>query len=462
MAYNNDYLPVAFGTGANVLSQEAWKNLATRTNGLQAGVARSNQFNKIWRQSSVVSSMIGKFCAEKSESDVFDDGDVDGLYNKFLLAIGNTVAVGSGSASGTYYGDDTGTTNAVVVAAPTPAISALVAGIRLYSIIANDNDGSAGVTLNLSGLGAKPVSYGNNIALWPGALKAGSVAEFVYNGSRWLLVSSSGDAAPETIQDMIGAFLTAGSGITLNYNDAANTLSIASSLSSLGQLFAFSNLWVRNTPGAYTYTPSTNATRALVLVQGAGGPGGMVQPQRTEVDFGTPKYMGGGGGALSLYFADVSAGADVAVTVGAASAEFSTSAGGTSSFGAAAVAEGGHAGSNGSALDGLGGVATAGSLLFNGSNGQLGSAFLGNEGSTCGVGGSGLFGVGAGTGSALATDIPSSGDTSFVSMYLIPARAGKLGGGGGFRRTGLADPNYNDTTGSGKGGDGAVIVIEFK
>jgi len=88
------------------MSPAAWAGLGARLNGFVSGTALSIQCNTAWRQSSVVSAMIGEFIAEHQGGNVIDNGDVEGLENQFeaalrsligqnniLLAIANTAWV---------------------------------------------------------------------------------------------------------------------------------------------------------------------------------------------------------------------------------------------------------------------------------------------------------------------------------------------------------------------------------
>lgn len=91
MAINNFK---AFGTDplANVLDQASYEALAALALGYTAGIAASNQLNKTWRQSSVISSMIAQYIANQTGLDVLDDGNTATLLANFVSAI----TIGSG------------------------------------------------------------------------------------------------------------------------------------------------------------------------------------------------------------------------------------------------------------------------------------------------------------------------------------------------------------------------------
>ncbi len=85
----NDFLPFAVGSGANVISQSAYAAETTVLNdGFQTGVAQSSQFNKVWRQSSIISAMIGQFIVNRTGQNATDDGTTATLLANFEAAIG--------------------------------------------------------------------------------------------------------------------------------------------------------------------------------------------------------------------------------------------------------------------------------------------------------------------------------------------------------------------------------------
>ena len=87
MAGTNDFLPFATGAGANVLTQAQYAALAAVTQGFGAGLAASNQFNKVWRQSAFVSAMIGQFINEVGNLDALDNGNLAQLQTNFIAAL---------------------------------------------------------------------------------------------------------------------------------------------------------------------------------------------------------------------------------------------------------------------------------------------------------------------------------------------------------------------------------------
>ncbi|MGM8845618.1 gp53-like domain-containing protein [Enterobacter roggenkampii] len=82
----NDFKPFATGAGANVTPQAEWEALAALSGGFQAGVAKSSQMNKAFRQASFIAAALAQYTADKSGEDVLDDGDVAGFIAKMSTA----------------------------------------------------------------------------------------------------------------------------------------------------------------------------------------------------------------------------------------------------------------------------------------------------------------------------------------------------------------------------------------
>ena len=75
MAGTNDFKAIATGGGANVITQSEFATLTSfLANGYSSGVVASNQFNKVIRQSSFISAVIGQLVANANINAV-DDGD---------------------------------------------------------------------------------------------------------------------------------------------------------------------------------------------------------------------------------------------------------------------------------------------------------------------------------------------------------------------------------------------------
>ncbi|WP_228939567.1 tail fiber protein, partial [Photorhabdus thracensis] len=83
----NDFKAFATGENANTLSQEEYESLGFIEEGFKSGIARSEQLNKVWRQSSIIAAVIGKYIVEKTGEDVIDDGDLEKLVAQLDLAL---------------------------------------------------------------------------------------------------------------------------------------------------------------------------------------------------------------------------------------------------------------------------------------------------------------------------------------------------------------------------------------
>lgn len=99
----NDFLPFAGGVGSNVLTQAAYAALSARTSGFTAGVAKSAELNKVWRQASIMSAALAQLIADNTGLDVIDDGSIATIVANLKTAVGGRL-IGTQvfSASGTY------------------------------------------------------------------------------------------------------------------------------------------------------------------------------------------------------------------------------------------------------------------------------------------------------------------------------------------------------------------------
>lgn len=118
----NEILPFAIADGANVLPADEYQKLPARNNGFSAGVARSQELNKVWRQASMIAHVVAQFIAETNNSDVLDDGNVDKLKAGLISALSKNV------------------NNTV------PAATKIVAGITKLSSATNSDDETLAAT----------------------------------------------------------------------------------------------------------------------------------------------------------------------------------------------------------------------------------------------------------------------------------------------------------------------------
>lgn len=83
----NQFKPFATSVSANVQDQSSFEAAATTTDGFQAGIAKSEELNKVWRQASSVAAMIGDFIVDKSAQDAQDNGDIATLLANFITGV---------------------------------------------------------------------------------------------------------------------------------------------------------------------------------------------------------------------------------------------------------------------------------------------------------------------------------------------------------------------------------------
>ncbi|WP_232370130.1 tail fiber protein [Xenorhabdus lircayensis] len=100
----NEFLPFGIADGANVLSNDEYSTLAARTNGFSSGVAKSPELNTVWRQASVIATVVAQFIAETTGNDVLDDGNLATLQAELLnalkMTVGSNIPVASRTAAG--------------------------------------------------------------------------------------------------------------------------------------------------------------------------------------------------------------------------------------------------------------------------------------------------------------------------------------------------------------------------
>lgn len=99
----NDFLPFAGSGGANVMTQAAYAAMSTRTTGFVSGTALSPQLNKVWRQSSIIASVLAQYISDLSGQDAVDDGTTATLLTNLKTSLrGRLVGVQTFDAVGTF------------------------------------------------------------------------------------------------------------------------------------------------------------------------------------------------------------------------------------------------------------------------------------------------------------------------------------------------------------------------
>ena len=94
-----EYLPVAVAVGANVDTQAAFAGSNYQQVGFTTGTAKSNQANKVWRQSSMMGAAWGNLVVQILGQNCMDDGNLTSLVTQ-LHSVMTTIATQALNASG--------------------------------------------------------------------------------------------------------------------------------------------------------------------------------------------------------------------------------------------------------------------------------------------------------------------------------------------------------------------------
>lgn len=81
------FLTFASAVGANVLSLAGYTGLAARLDGFSAGIAKSEELNRVWRQSANVANALTQMIVDRLGQDVLDNGDQAALIAQMKAAI---------------------------------------------------------------------------------------------------------------------------------------------------------------------------------------------------------------------------------------------------------------------------------------------------------------------------------------------------------------------------------------
>lgn len=178
----NNFKSFAGGVGANVLTQPQYEALATLlATGFTSGVAPSVQLNKVWRQSSIMASVLAQFIADVSGQDSIDDGTTATLLVNMKTAIR---PIGSLTAHAT------GTADALIgIFSPVPSVT--VDGLSYFVRAAFANATATPTFTSATGIIAPAVIVkGNSLPLVPGDIAGvGHWLELQYDSAlaRWVL-----------------------------------------------------------------------------------------------------------------------------------------------------------------------------------------------------------------------------------------------------------------------------------
>ncbi len=322
------------------------------------------------------------------------------------------------------YATDTGAADAYAIA-PSPAITALVAGTRVSFKVAHTNTTTSTIVVNaLSGTAI--FKNDGATALVAGDLVAGQVVELEHNGINGFMLMTP------PVKGLV----------PLQTSNAGKFLTTSGTVASWDYPYDYQAF---TTVGANTWTkPSSLVGTELVIVQmwGAGAGGGGV-----AAGGGSNGGGGGGGGAfVERHFRASDLGGTVTVTIGAggtggAAGANNGTAGGSTTFGALATAYGGGLGTSGTASGGTNGAGGGG-----GGNNAVGSNAATTTGGTGGTFGGGVHAA------ATSNDSGGGGGGSDGEAGGASANGGGGGGGGGSGHVGGASFNGGGGGGSGTSG----------
>lgn len=129
-----------------------------------------------------------------------DVGDMSTVPTASKTAAGAITELYQDISSRDGYGTTAGTGTAYTVTL-NPAPQALVDGLRVTVKIHTDNTGAA--TLNVNGLGAKPLKKSGGNDFSAGQLKTGSIYTFVYNGTNFIAQGEGGEYGTAGAADVL-------------------------------------------------------------------------------------------------------------------------------------------------------------------------------------------------------------------------------------------------------------------
>jgi hypothetical protein len=435
----NDFQTFAAGGGANVLTQAQYLALTSiLANGFSAGVAPSAQLNKVWRQSSIISTMIAQFIVDQSAQNAADDGTTATLEANFIAAIRSATKTGVILA-------DTGAVNAYTAVNVPPLVSGTwVDGVVQQVKIAHANTGAStyapdGLTaIPIYGLGLQPLQ-GSELALNGTAILMRATIAGVNSGNPIaVLMECAGGAQqiPPATQSQHAVQMGQVTGLT-----AGRLLRTAVYTNVGGTQFVSINGGTATTTGATTHVPLAATTTIIGEAQGGGGGGGGGSGAgASAVSMGAPGGAGSYGKAM-WSIGVFGASQSISVGAGGSGAVSAGANGATSSIGALLSAPGGQGGGISNnvtppSVNGNGAVSTAvtGSGILYSIRGTTVQATFGLSTSAgiAGNGGASPYGAG-GSGPGLNTNGTNAANYGSGGSGVLVNQAGGNGtGGNGF------------------------------
>lgn len=352
MAGTNQFVRLADGGAANVEEINAYLGEATLlANGFAAGLARSDQGNRAFRQATAAMAILGDHIAQLLNQNVIDDATstIVILWAQYWrAALMQQMFVDVGSA------------NAYLTANP-PGLTFPVApaGTEISLFVANTNTGAS--TFNWMGTGALPIVHPDGSALARGEMIGAVRLISVGGATEWLLISSSPAQIRNSSFGTVVDTLTVGSG---NYTVPAGVYRIQPILIGGGGGSAASTLGgpsgaIAGAGGGGCVVGAPQSVAPGQVFAYVVGLGGTASPHSSTGGNGGPTTFGGtltAGGGSGSSFASVgfggSASGGLFNTVGCPGNAYGADTGGIGGSAAGAYGSGGGTAGTGTASDG--------------------------------------------------------------------------------------------------------------
>lgn len=277
----NEFLPFGTAANANVLPNADYQALPARSAGFGSGVAKSEELNTVWRQSSTMAAVLGQFLANKTGQDVLDNGNVEALLGQLESAIfsaspGRLINIQTFTSSGTY--------------TPTPGTKRILVEVQGAG---GGGAGTSAANSTQASLGSGGSGGGYAKSNLPVASVSGASIVIGSPG-----IGGSGTSGSDGGNTSVGALITANGGQGGYFQTAATPPFGATGVT--GSTATGGN--IVNIPGnssAHSLAPTINSCYASngggsVLGVGGFGTGNVNTPGRDAGGYG-----GGGGGAVS-------------------------------------------------------------------------------------------------------------------------------------------------------------------
>lgn len=225
---NSSILPFATGLGANVLSDAAYAADPQTVIGQQPGLAKSAQNNKVLRQATVIAAAVAQFIAQGQAADIDDSLDTADIVGYLTEALGANLAPTLRNQTVTAF--STAGTGAAYTLDAAPNLAAYVPNKTRFNVTFHTANTSTTPTLNVDGLGAVPIKVlgAANSKIDPvvGQLPAGFIADVVYDGASFVVLSG-GSGAGATGAGGDAVFFENGQNVTTSYTITAGKNAIS-------------------------------------------------------------------------------------------------------------------------------------------------------------------------------------------------------------------------------------------